>query len=107
MKNKNKSRMIFRFFLMVCGMVLWAMIEALDLGSFMFIFPAALILFSFDKIRKEIMSEMHNGKPLAESVRVVKIKELIAANVTNYHLNHVNHENSEYFNNNPKIKICM
>lgn len=105
MKNEKKSRMIFRFFVMVCGMVLWAMIEALELGSFMFIFPAALILFSFDKIRKEVMSEVNNCKPIADSVRVVKVKTPVIESVAD---NYLKCENSECFQSqNSRIEICV
>ena len=84
MKNYKPSKMVLRFSLMIGGIVLWAMIEALELGSFMYIFPAALILFSFEKISKEILRDMYKEKPLSDSVRVVKIKQPMDLSIDNY-----------------------
>ena len=104
MKNYKMSKMVLRFSLVISGVILWAMIEALEMGSFMYIFPAALILFSFEKISREIVRDTYKEKPLADSVRVVRIKQPIDLMVNEYS----DFEDAEYIpNQQPRIKICM
>lgn len=104
MKNYKMSKMVLRFSLVIGGIILWAMIEALEMGSFMYIFPAALILFSFEKISKDIVKDTYKEKSLADSVRVVRIKQPVDLMVNEYS----DFDDMEYIpNQKPRIKICM
>lgn len=49
LKYKNISRFIY----ITIGLILWAVIEHFNFGSFAYIFSAALILFPFERIFKE------------------------------------------------------
>ena len=55
-----RYKSISRFMCITIGLILWAVIEYLNFGSFAYIFSAALILFPFENIFKEAIRNTYS-----------------------------------------------